>query len=87
LLDDSNCVKIIDFGFSSKTEKQLGSFCGTPPYMAPEIVSRKIYEGKGTDIWSIGVILYVMLYGFFPFRSSQETELFRLIQQGKIQHN
>lgn len=73
LIDESNNIKIIDFGFSGSTDRLLNSFCGTAPYMAPEIVSHKLYDGKLTDIWAIGVILYLMLHGHFPFRSSNEN--------------
>lgn len=73
LIDDSNNIKIIDFGFSNATDRLLSSFCGTAPYMAPDIVTHKLYDGKATDIWAVGVILYIMLYGNFPFKSSNES--------------
>ncbi len=68
---DMRTVKLIDFGFSIwvKKEGKLKVFCGTPTYMAPEIISRPEYEGPPTDVWALGVILYVLLCGQFPFNS------------------
>ena len=44
--------------------------CGTPYYIAPEIIGNMEYDGKPTDIWSLGVILYILVVGRFPFRST-----------------
>ena len=70
LLSDDKTVKLIDFGFSiaQPKEKKLNIFCGTPSYMAPEIVSKKDYWGHCTDIWALGVILFLILTGGFPFK-------------------
>lgn len=63
-------VKIIDFGFSVcvQADKKLCMFCGTPSYMAPEIVSKQEYNGKYVDVWALGILLYTMLCGKFPFK-------------------
>ena len=84
LLDSSGMIKIIDFGFSTcfSHEKKVKIFCGTPTYMAPEIVSRKEYLGPPADIWALGILLYVMLVGFFPFRAPTDRELFKKIEKG-----
>lgn len=70
LLDSKGNVKIIDFGFSTciPNEKKVKMFCGTPSYMAPEIVSKKEYSGPPADLWALGVLLYALLCGCFPYR-------------------
>ena len=81
LLDETRTrVKLIDFGFSTciPHEKKVKIFCGTPSYMAPEIVSKIEYAGPPADIWALGVLLYALLCGRFPFmdrmtRSSTQT--------------
>jgi serine/threonine protein kinase len=68
-------VKLIDFGFSVLTNtpnQRLKVFCGTPSYMAPEITRKTDYEGRPVDMWALGVLLYVMLTGTFPFRGVSE---------------
>ena len=76
LLDQDKRVKLIDFGFSTcfPHEKKVRMFCGTPSYMAPEIVSKKEFSGAPADIWACGVLLYVMVCGAFPFRDTSEKE-------------
>ena len=84
LLDESGTVKIIDFGFSTIVPpgKKLKIFCGTPSYMAPEIVARKEYSGFCADVWAMGVLLYALLCGSFPFRGQNDRELYRKIVRG-----
>eukprot|EP01022_Parablepharisma_sp_SALTPOND_P014704 TRINITY_DN201_c0_g1_i1.p1 TRINITY_DN201_c0_g1~~TRINITY_DN201_c0_g1_i1.p1 ORF type:complete len:638 (-),score=59.80 TRINITY_DN201_c0_g1_i1:11782-13695(-) len=84
LLDESNNIKIIDFGFSTciPNTKKIKIFCGTPSYMAPEIVSRKEYAGPPADIWALGVLLYAMLCGAFPFKGENDKDLYRKITRG-----
>eukprot|EP00913_Durusdinium_trenchii_P026526 g24886.t1 len=79
LLDEHGTVKIIDFGFSTIVPpgKKLKVFCGTPSYMAPEIVARKEYTGFCADIWAMGVLLYALLCGSFPFRGQNDRDLYR----------
>jgi serine/threonine protein kinase len=70
IIDEKNNIKIIDFGFvtSEPKNKPLNFFCGTPSYMPPEIVLKKDYFGCQADIWSIGILLFTLLCGSFPFR-------------------
>lgn len=84
LLDQQNNIKIIDFGFSIiiGEDKKLKIFCGTPSYMSPEIVSKVEYTGQKSDIWALGILLYVMLQGKFPFKGVNDSELFKKIKKG-----
>ncbi|CAD8104755.1 unnamed protein product [Paramecium primaurelia] len=78
--------KLIDFGFSTSfpIEKKVKMFCGTPSYMAPEIVTRQEYRGDKSDVWALGVVLYTMLQGVFPFKGDTDTELYNKIQSGEF---
>ena len=85
LLDLDNNIKICDFGVSRKVNEGDIMFeqCGTPAYIAPEILQNKGYEGFGVDIWSAGVVLYAMLSGTVPFKGNDLKELHNLIINGK----
>ncbi|XP_050298300.1 serine/threonine-protein kinase SIK2 [Anthonomus grandis grandis] len=69
LLDSNNNIKIADFGFSNYYTPggQLSTWCGSPPYAAPEVFEGKKYVGPEIDIWSLGVVLYVLVCGALPF--------------------
>jgi serine/threonine-protein kinase SRK2 len=81
LLDGSTAprVKICDFGYSKSSvlHSQPKSTVGTPAYIAPEVLSRKQYDGKIADVWSCGVTLYVMLVGSYPFEEPDDPRNFR----------
>ena len=81
LIDQNNIVKLIDFGFATcfPNEKKVKMFCGTPSYMAPEIVARKEYIGPPVDIWAAGVLLYALITGNFPFKANCDKDLYRQI--------
>lgn len=70
MIDSSKKIKIIDFGFSVKadTMQRLNLFCGTPNYMSPEIILKKDYYGGPCDVWALGVMLFVICAGYFPFK-------------------
>ena len=84
LIDLDNKIKICDFGVSKKVINGdlMKEQCGTPAYIAPEILMNRGYEGYGVDIWSAGVVLYSMLSGTVPFKGNNIEELHTLILQG-----
>jgi len=82
---DEVTVKLTDFGLSTMKEGRLTTRCGTPSYCAPELLSGEGY-GKAVDMWSIGVLTYVLLCGVLPFVGADRAELFRRIQQGKYEY-
>jgi len=87
LIDLNNTVKICDFGVSKqiKSGEVMRDQCGTPAYIAPEILLNKGYEGFGVDIWSAGVVLYTMLAGVVPFKHKYLNDLHYSIIQGKYE--
>ena len=84
LKDDS--VKIIDFGFGiiCKSDTYQKLFCGTKSYMPPEIVKKEKYIASYSDIWSLGVLFYAMLFGVFPFKGKDDDDLFDKIIEAKL---
>ena len=86
LLTASKDVKIVDFGLSNTYKKGelLGTACGSPCYAAPEMLSGKKYRGITVDIWSCGIILYVMLCGYLPFEDNNNEGLYKKIIAGKF---
>ena len=86
LIDLDNSIKICDFGVSKiiKKGESMLEQCGTPAYIAPEILLNQGYEGFGVDIWSAGVVLYAMLGGTVPFKGNNINELHDLIIKGEF---
>ncbi|XP_042333047.1 serine/threonine-protein kinase SIK3 isoform X2 [Sceloporus undulatus] len=86
LLDANLNIKIADFGFSNKfTPGQLlKTWCGSPPYAAPELFEGKEYDGPKVDIWSLGVVLYVLVCGALPFDGSTLQNLRARVLSGKF---
>nr|UOI39529.1 CBL-interacting protein kinase [Betula platyphylla] len=89
LLDENGDLKVSDFGLSALCESRrqdglLHTTCGTPAYVAPEVINRKGYDGAKADIWSCGVVLFVLLAGFLPFQESNIVEMYRKISKGEF---
>ncbi|GKV04363.1 hypothetical protein SLEP1_g16523 [Rubroshorea leprosula] len=89
LLDEQGNLKVSDFGLSALAESRrqdglLHTTCGTPAYVAPEVISRRGYDGRKADIWSCGVILFVLLTGYLPFHDSNLMVMYRKICKGEF---
>ncbi|XP_061375732.1 CBL-interacting serine/threonine-protein kinase 6-like [Gastrolobium bilobum] len=87
LLDEDGNLKVSDFGLSTFAEHLrqdglLHTTCGTPAYVSPEVIARKGYDGAKADIWSCGVILYVLLAGFLPFQDDNLVAMYKKIYKG-----
>ncbi|KAK5830191.1 hypothetical protein PVK06_013985 [Gossypium arboreum] len=87
LLDEDGCLKVTDFGLSTFSEhlKQDGllhTTCGTPASVAPEVIGKKGYNRAKADLWSCGVILYVLLAGFLPLQNDNMVAMYRKIYRG-----
>lgn len=81
--DDDSKIMISDFGLSKIEDSGIMSTaCGTPGYVAPEVLAQKPY-GKAVDVWSIGVISYILLCGYPPFYDENDANLFAQILKGK----
>ncbi|KAM0848521.1 hypothetical protein ACQ4PT_054327 [Festuca glaucescens] len=89
LLDTAGNLKVSDFGLSAiseqvKADGLLHTTCGTPNYVAPEVIEDKGYDGALADLWSCGVILFVMLAGFLPFEDDNVASLYKKISAAQF---
>lgn len=89
LLDEFGNLKVSDFGLSALLESKrqdglLHTTCGTPAYVAPEVINKRGYDGEKADIWSCGVILFVLLAGYLPFHDTNLMEMYRKISKGEF---
>ncbi|XP_047324467.1 CBL-interacting serine/threonine-protein kinase 12-like [Impatiens glandulifera] len=89
LLDENGDLKVSDFGLSCVSDgtQQDGlfhTFCGTPAYVAPEVLAGKGYDASKADIWSCGVILFVLMAGYLPFRDFNLISMYRKIYKGEF---
>ncbi|KAK9532807.1 hypothetical protein VZT92_010174 [Zoarces viviparus] len=82
LFTSSGCVKVADFGFSTQVSNcnvALDTFCGSPPYAAPELFRDECYLGPSVDVWAMGVVLFFMVTGSMPFRAETMGKLRRCV--------
>nr|UFP37819.1 CIPK4 [Lonicera japonica] len=89
LLDENWDLKVTDFGLSAVADQihpdgLLHTLCGTPAYVAPEILAKKGYDGAKVDIWSCGIILYVLNAGYLPFNDPNLMVMYRKIYKGQF---
>ncbi|XP_031752275.1 probable serine/threonine-protein kinase SIK1B [Xenopus tropicalis] len=86
LLTDNMDLKLADFGFGNfyKEGQALNTWCGSPPYAAPEVFQGQEYEGPPLDVWSLGVVLYVLLCGTFPFDAPNLPTLRQRVLEGRF---
>ncbi|KAL5576122.1 hypothetical protein UlMin_017821 [Ulmus minor] len=84
LLDENGDLKVSDFGLSALPEQLwndglLHTRCGTPAYVAPEVLRKKGYDGAKADLWSCGVVLFVLLAGYLPFQDENVMKMYRKV--------
>ncbi|CAN1216863.1 CBL-interacting serine/threonine-protein kinase 24 [Linum perenne] len=87
LLDTAGNLKVSDFGLSALPRDGVGllyTTCGTPNYVAPEVLSHQGYDGAAADIWSCGVILYVLMAGYLPFDETDLPTLYKKISAAEF---
>ncbi|KHC53796.1 cAMP-dependent protein kinase type 2 [Candida albicans P60002] len=85
LLDRNGHIKITDFGFAKEVSTVTWTLCGTPDYIAPEVITTKPYN-KSVDWWSLGVLIFEMLAGYTPFYDSTPMKTYEKILAGKIHY-
>lgn len=89
LVDEDFNLKLADFGFAKKVEAAgnlLKSHKGTMTYMAPEIKLGELYDGKQVDVFALGVILFIIVVGLFPFQEATLTDyFFKMVHKGEYE--
>lgn len=88
LIDENGNLKVSDFGLSAvkdqiRTDGLLHTLCGTPAYVAPEILAKQGYDGAKVDVWSCGVILFVLTAGYLPFNDPNLINMYKKIYKGE----
>ncbi|KAJ2513342.1 cAMP-dependent protein kinase catalytic subunit [Coemansia sp. RSA 1939] len=84
LLDSTGHVKLTDMGFAKKVVDRTWTLCGTPDYLAPEVIQAKGY-GRSVDWWALGVLIFEMIAGYPPFYDEDHYRLYEKIMAGRIQ--
>ncbi|QHO22573.1 hypothetical protein HN51_046427 [Arachis hypogaea] len=87
LLDSNGVLKVSDFGLSTYAQREdelLRTACGTPNYVAPEVINDRGYVGSASDIWSCGVILFVLMAGYLPFDEPNQMALYKKIEKAQF---
>ena len=83
LVSKNKHAKLIDFGFATEATSHLNIFCGTPSYISPEMILKRGY-GNSVDVWALGVSLFKMLCGHFPFKGVSHKALYHKISKGSF---